>query len=250
MHGCHPRLLHGGEVHVWHVGLDRSALQLGELNAILRPDERVRASRFRHAGDRDRFIAARGLLRRILGDYLAIDPAQLAFVREASGKPALEAGPEGPALRFNVSHSHDRALFAVALHAELGIDIERVRMDIEYEALARRFFSGPEVAGLVALPVAQRLRGFYACWTRKEAYLKARGEGLLGPLDQFSVSVTPDEPVSLLHDERDPAGAARWSIHGLDVGPDYAAALAVAGGMRVREMRMEPAWPEIPLSRR
>lgn len=239
-YGHNPRSLHRGEVHVWHIDLERSASQLRELSATLCPDERARASRYRCEKNRDRFIVARGLLRRILGDYLAINPAQLSFTHEAGGKPALLAGLEVSALRFNISHSHGRALFAVTFDAEVGIDIEHIRTDIEHEALARRFFSRPEVDALSALSVAQRLHGFYACWTRKEAYLKAQGQGLLRPLDQFSVTVTPNEPACLLHDERDPNGSLRWSIHGLDVGPEYAAALAVAARMRVHEARVEP----------
>jgi 4'-phosphopantetheinyl transferase len=132
-------------------------------------------------------------------------------------------------LRFNVSHSHGLALYAVTRRRKIGIDIERVRPISGPEQLAARFFSAGENAELCALPEHVKHEAFFNCWTRKEAYVKARGEGLSLPLNQFDVSLNPGEPARLLRVERDPQEAARWSLQGLTPAPGYVAALAVEG---------------------
>lgn len=240
--GLVPRTLNDGEVHVWRAGLDCGAPVVRRLYQTLSPDERARAGRFHHERDRTRFIAARGLLRRILGHYLGVTPAQLAFTYAPHGKPALATPLAHRGLMFNVSHAHDMALYALTRGRNIGIDIEQIRTDIPYERLAARFFSAPEVSSLHALPHAQRLRGFYCCWTRKEAYLKARGDGLALPLDQFSVSLAEGEPAALLHVQWDPAEVSRWSLHDLGAGAGYVAALAVEGRpVLIREWAAEAA---------
>jgi 4'-phosphopantetheinyl transferase len=218
--------LAAGEVHVWRADLSELASRLAALGDLLSDDERARAGRFRFARDHDRFVVTRGLLRELLHRYLDVPPARLLFRYGSHGKPAL-APPLGGGLRFNVSHSHDLALFAFCREHDLGVDVEHIRADIECDQLARHFFSPLEVAALLALPAGARVEAFFRCWTLKEAYLKAHGEGLSVPLDQFDVAFAPGTPPALLATRSDPADAARWTLATLDPGACYAAALAV-----------------------
>jgi 4'-phosphopantetheinyl transferase len=201
------------------------------LERILAQDERERADRYVRAEDRSRFIVGRGVLRTILGSYTGLDPDHLRFGYNPFGKPALAAAAEGQAIHFNVSHADGLALIAVTGAREVGVDVERIRPDLGTGEIAERFFSRVEVAALRALPAARRLEAFFACWTRKEAYLKARGEGLSLPLDRFDVSLGPEQPAALLAVHDDPAEAVRWSLRELVPGPDHVAALAVEGHM-------------------
>jgi 4'-phosphopantetheinyl transferase len=138
-------------------------------------------------------------------------------------------------LRFNLSHAHERALYAFARGAEIGVDVEYVRQDFACEEIARRFFSPREVADFCSLPKSQRALAFFHCWTRKEAYVKAIGEGLSMPLNEFDVSLLPGQPAALLRNSRQPGEVRRWSMQALDVASGYAAALAVEGhGRRLR----------------
>lgn len=224
-----PLLLADDEVHVWRAALTPLDSDLRNMWHTLSADERERAERFYFSRDRKRFIAARGVLRAILSRYLAIGAEHLCFCYNARGKPALTSDSGGDTLRFNVSHSHTLALFAVTRGREVGIDLERMRSDLADEQIARRFFSPHEVAMLRALPPELRREGFFNCWTRKEAYIKARGEGLALPLDQFDVTLAPGESARLLSTAGDPQEADRWSLQALFPGQDYAAALAVEG---------------------
>ena len=202
-----------GEIHLWTWTL--SALP-GD-SALLSPDERVRAERYRLDRDRDRFVAGRAGLRRILASEIGADPAALLFAYSKGGKPSLIGGPH-----FSLSHSQDLAALAVSPDRPLGLDIERVRQ-ID-EDIAGRFFAADEAARLRAVPEHDRTAAFFACWTRKEAYLKATGDGLLAPLDGFSVSL--DLPPRLLRVEGDPAAAARWRFLHLDPAPGFVGAIA------------------------
>lgn len=219
--------LGGDDVHVWHVSLDTSPLRLSSLWAVLDEAEKARAERFHFARDRVRFVAARGTLRVILGRYLDRDPARIALVYGVQGKPVLDPSAGDARASFNVSHSADLALVAVCLGRQIGVDLERIRPDIAAEDIARRFFSPRENAALSALPPEHRVAAFFNCWTRKEAFVKALGEGLALPLDHFDVSLSPGEPAALLRTAPDPSEAQRWYLAALDAGPDYAAALAV-----------------------
>jgi 4'-phosphopantetheinyl transferase len=176
-------------------GLDLPESRLRELFAQLDPGERARAERFVFERHRRRFTAARGLLRETLGEELALDPGALRFEDAARGKPRLASGQDD-GLRFNVSHSEDRLLIAIGRGVELGVDIERVRDDIDHDAIARRFFSPPEQDALRAQPAQRRAAAFFTVWTRKEAYVKLLGGGLAIPLHSFEVNL--EEPASLL----------------------------------------------------
>ena len=217
------------EVHAWRATLDQPPSQVQSLLLNLATDEQTRAERFHFARDRARFIVARGVLRAILGRYLNREPACLPFCYGSHGKPALAGQSDRGAIRFNASHSHGVALFAVTRGREVGIDIERIRFDLAVAEIANRFFSRREIAMLRALPAASQHQAFFRCWTRKEAYIKARGEGLSMPLDQFEVSLAPGAPAAMLGTQGDPSEASRWSLQELTPAPGYAAALAVEG---------------------
>lgn len=217
------------EVHVWRASLNLDASHVQILQQTLAADERTRAERFYFQRDRAHFIVARGALRDILSRYLNRKPDQLRFCYNAYGKPALAGESDEDTLCFNVSHSHGLALYAVTRSREIGIDLERIRSDFADEQIPERFFSLREVAVLRALPPHLQTGAFFTCWTRKEAFIKAKGKGLSIPLDQFDVSLGPREPAALLRAEWNSQEASRWSLRELNPGPDYAAALAVEG---------------------
>jgi 4'-phosphopantetheinyl transferase len=217
------------EVHVWRAKLDLQSSCIQSLIQILSADERTRADRFYFQKDRERFIVARGLLRVILGRYINMEPSRLQFRYNPYGKPALANESGGNGLCFNLSHSDGLALYAITRGREIGVDIERIRPDLAEGQIAERFFSPREVKALRSLPPSLQPVGFFNCWTRKEAYIKARGKGLTLPLDQFDVSLVPGEQAVLLCVSGDPKESSRWSL--LDLLPEagYVAAIAVEG---------------------
>ncbi len=221
-------VLSGKEVHVWCAALDQPPARVLQLAQTLAADEAERAGRFVFDHDREHFIVARGLLRIILGRYLKVKPETLAFRYGPQGKPELETNPESN-LCFNLSHSGGVVLYAVTRKREIGVDIEAIRPLDDMEQIAERFFSANEYAVLRALPAKEKPPGFFNCWTRKEAYIKAMGSGLSQPLDQFDVTLAPGEPAKLLQIRNDPAALARWSLVELDPAPGYVGALVVSG---------------------
>jgi 4'-phosphopantetheinyl transferase len=188
----------GDEIHVWHAWLDREAEALKQLESTLSPDEIARADRFHFAKDKNHYVAGRGLLRALLGRYLGEAPASLELSYGEHGKPALGGPNAASGLSFNLSHSGGLAVYAFAKGRDLGIDVERIKPDFVSEDIARRYFSAREVDDLLSLPPEKRPVAFFDCWTRKEAYLKARGAGLQIPLDSFSVSLLPGRPAGFL----------------------------------------------------
>lgn len=234
-----------GEVHVVIARLDDSLVD--ELIPSLSSDEQDRASRFVFDRDRNRFIVARGLLRKLLGGYLATSPELIEFAYGDQGKPAL-ASPLSPPVKFNLAHSHELAAYAFTSGREVGIDLEFVGRDVEIEAIARRFFAPQEVRVLVELPVEARNLAFFDCWTRKEAYIKARGGGLSIPLDEFNVSLAPDQPAALLENYRDAEECSRWSMEALPLGKEYRGALVVetqSPQLKISRLRwLNPLTPE------
>jgi 4'-phosphopantetheinyl transferase len=214
------------EVHVWNAVLDQPSETVQQLLTTLNEDERARAARFHFQRDRDHFIVARGLLRRVLSWYLKTKPEQIDFSYNSYGKPALKT-KESP-LSFNLAHSYGLCLLAVASGLKLGIDVELLRNDFEHAKMAQHLFSPREVAEFRTLPRELHAKAFFSCWTRKEAYVKARGQGLLLSLDKFDVSFAPGEPARLL-DVRDTTDSVRWSLSDIAVNSSYAAAIAVEG---------------------
>jgi len=224
------------EVHVWRASLRLAPEVLQRLDATLKPDEKSRAARFVFPEGRGDFIAARGILRELLGAYLQRPPASLEFEYGLRGKPALQAGDTSVSIRFSLSHSHGLALYAFARRREVGIDLELVQPDFGGEAVAERFFSNPELTELRALPAELRAEGFFACWTRKEAYVKALGDGLQIPLDSFDVSLTPGRPAELHSSD-----CARWSLRAFQPAPRFVAAVVgEGGGWRLRHFEWAP----------
>lgn len=217
------------EVHVWRASLDLPASELQHLHQTLAPDELHRARRFRFHKDRDRFVAARSLLRAILSRYLNADPARLRFSYGPNGKPYLADTTDGDGLSFNLSRRDGLALYAITRGREVGIDLERICDDLEPEQIAEQFFSPREVAALRMVPAHKRRETFFAYWACKEAYTKARGTGLSLSLDQFDVLPATKEPEVLLSCEKDPKEALRWVLRSLSAGSGYSAALAVQG---------------------
>ncbi len=215
---------------MWQATLDSPSSQIDGYRRTLSTDEHARAKRFYFDRDRNHFIVARGLLRNILGIYLKREPASLSFEYGSHGKPGLTPGINPNQIDFNLSHSNGMALYAIARDRALGIDLEFIRGDPQAESIAERFFSSQEIATLRALPGTAQRYAFFLCWTRKEAYIKARGEGLSLPLHQFDTTLIPGEPAELLGTRPDPLEASRWSLMDLTLEPPgYAAAVAVKG---------------------
>ena len=215
------------EVHVWRASLAQTEVE--RFQELLSTDERERADRFRFSRDRDNFIVARATLRKILGQYLRVPPAQLRFSYNSFGKPELHPSTGDSALLFNLAHAGQLALYAITSGREVGIDVECVREDVDCGEIATHFFSRREVAALRALPSEAQTQAFFNCWTRKEAYIKARGAGLSLPLDKFDVSLSPHEPAALLSTQGGAQETAHWSLRELVPGSPYVAAVAVEG---------------------
>ncbi len=214
-----------GGVDVWSVRLDEPA-KAGSEAVVLSPDEIARASRFHFEKDRIHFTRCRSALRGVLAGCLAIPAAEIRFEYLASGKPQLAVEQNPSALQFNVSHSANMALIAVGSEHRLGVDIEKIRSDVDTATLAERFFSLRERAGLQALPDHLRVPGFFACWTRKEAFLKATGEGLSFPLEDFSVTTHPDLDPEIEEIKGSTAEGKQWFLSDLSVVEGFRATVA------------------------
>jgi 4'-phosphopantetheinyl transferase len=238
-----PLEARAGHVEVWATGLDRAPAVLARMRAILADDETARAARFHFERDARRFVVARAVLRELLGAYLAVTPREVSFVNGPRDKPGLAPPLDASGVQFNVSHSGEIALYAVTRHRPVGVDVEQVRALDNLAALAERNFSRAERAALFALPPAHRPAAFFACWTRKEAYVKALGEGLAHPLDAFTVSLAAGEPARVTEIGGDAAAAQRWTLAALDVAPGYEAAVAVDGPATVA---MRGFWNQPP----
>jgi 4'-phosphopantetheinyl transferase len=208
---------------------------------VLSDAERAQADRFHFDSDRQRYILAHGVLRTILGNYLQTSPEDLRFDLNDFGKPSLAGGTAARHVQFNLSHSGDLVLVAVALDRAIGVDVELIRPELTGEDVARHYFSSREVADLRAVPAELRPYAFFTCWTRKEAYIKATGMGLSLPLDEFSVSLRPGEPARLIWAAGDAGAPQRWSLTALDPGDGYVGALAVDGAVEtVEQVRWGP----------
>ncbi len=220
------------QVDIWRARLNPSDNSLRSIKQTLSTDEAERAARFHFPADRERFIAAHGCLRAILRRYLGCESDQITFSVNQYGKPALNHFR----LEFNLSHSGDFALIGVTQARKIGVDVEKIRPEIELESIAQHNFSKREVAELMSLQPDQRVAGFFLCWTRKEAYIKAHGMGLSLLLDSFDVSLRPNEPAILRATRPDAQEAAHWRLLALEVNPNYKAAAVVETypGMEVR----------------
>ncbi len=206
-----------GELHIWQVKLARTEGELSTLAELLSVDERERAARFHFDRDRQHFIAGRGILRSILARYLCQPAESLTFAYGSRGKPALAGGQ----VQFNLAHSGGVAVIAVARRSAVGIDVEQIRVVPRWEGVTNSFFSAAERKAISSLPSIDRLYGFFTCWTQKEAYLKATGDGIGVPLDRFDVSVIPGSQPRLLHVADAPEETRRWHFHTLPLTSDF-----------------------------
>jgi 4'-phosphopantetheinyl transferase len=224
--------LPSGEAHIWRTSLVRPRETVEGMRRVLARDERDRADRFRFERDRSRFIVGRALLRGLLARYLDAAPEELEFQYGEFQKPALSSGPW-----FNLSHSGPSALYAFSGTGEIGIDVELDDADFASDHIAERFFSPAEVTVLRSLPIEAQPRAFLACWTRKEAFIKARGDGLSLALDSFDVTLAPDTPAALLRTEWCSEEPGQWHLEDLsDHRAGYIAAVAQrSDGLRIVE---------------
>lgn len=212
------------ELHLWRVCLSDLEEKISGLRLLLSEEEKARGDRFIRSVDGVRFMVGRAVLRLILAQYLGLKPGEIAISTGEFGKPYVSKALNINDLAFNLSHSGDVCLMAVSYGAEIGVDVEKLRDDVAVEDLATRYFSAEEVAELQALPNGLRRLGFFLCWTRKEAYVKARALGLQIPLDRFSVSLTPDQPAEIRGTE-----AGGWTILSFEPRPGYVAAVVTKG---------------------
>jgi 4'-phosphopantetheinyl transferase len=211
------------ELHVWRASLDRAPEVAAQLEAVLAPDERERATRFYNSRLSARYVVGRGLLRILLGRYAKVPADEVELVYGEHGKPRL-AGP-GP--WFNLAHSGPQALYAFCSSAEVGVDVEIANPDRANRRVAERFFAPGEVERLLSLPEALQPRAFLSCWTRKEAFIKARGDGLSLALDSFEVTLTPSEPPAVVRTAWSAQEPEEWTVVDLsDPGGRFIAAAA------------------------
>jgi 4'-phosphopantetheinyl transferase len=230
-HGLCPELS-GDEIHVWRQRISVTAEELKTLRELLSPEERNREERYRFEASRRTFVVCRGMLRVFLCGYLGTQPERFEFAYSEYGRPELVPANEPCALDFNVSHTEDFALLAFSRNRRIGVDIEQVRNDFNTSEIAERFFSESERTRLRRLAPSERHQSFFRCWTRKESFIKALGEGLSHPLDSFDVSIEPDDPPRLLA-TRPNDETSRWQLWDINVPSGYVAALAA---------EIKPSW--------
>jgi 4'-phosphopantetheinyl transferase len=222
-----PDGLGDAEAHLWVVALDHVPETLPGFRSVLSPDEQQRASRFLRAVDAQRYMAARASLRSLLGAYVGMEPGQIQFAYDRFGKPCLAPEANAALVHFSISHSAELALFGFVRGHRIGIDVERVRGNVDIANLAKRFFSPNESEKIRSLSSGQQLEAFFCCWTRKEAYLKGRGEGISFGLDRVEVSLSPGEPATILSVLDDPDVSRHWTLEHLVPAPGYLGAAAV-----------------------
>jgi 4'-phosphopantetheinyl transferase len=215
------------EMHLWRADAMSFAANECMLTDMLSEAELKKANSFRKRVDRNRSILARAVLRDILGRYMDIEPRHVQFLDTGSGKPLLNPDAHANAPHFSVSHSGSIILLVFAREHHVGVDVEEIRQDLDVIDIAQRFFAPSEVDDLLELPVISRVRAFFAAWTRKEAYLKARAEGIGSGMNQFAVTLAPGEPARLINDDRHPEEVTLWRLHDIPLGSVYAAATAV-----------------------
>ena len=212
--------LRPGELQLWRSNLTDFRTRVSEFQHLLSENEQSRAARFVRVTDQENYIVGRAILRQLLSKYLRTSLATLEIECNDFGKPSVPKVLNQKDIRFNLSHSGDLCVLGFRQSGEIGVDIEKIRDDLAMDDLARRYFSPREVTEFESLPEAQRKLGFFLCWTRKEAYVKALGDGLQRPLDEFSMTLTPGEPPKL-----NSADSQRWMVLSVDPGTGYVGAV-------------------------
>ena len=220
---------HSSDVHLWSAPLNVTDQAYEVLSQSLTSDEWERADKFVFDRDRRNFIVARGILRDVLAGYLDCQPADIRFQYEQYGKPGRRSRGTPLGLEFNLSHSSGYFALAVSFGRQVGVDIERVGPLPDLDQIASSSFSDYERNALSALTPEDKLPGFFRCWTRKEAYLKARGDGLSIPLEAFDMSLATDNPIGMLSNRLDPNEVSRWSFYTFTPEQGFIAALAIEG---------------------
>jgi 4'-phosphopantetheinyl transferase len=217
-------------VDVWTVWLDVSASESHAFRELISADEILRADRFAFERLRISFEVSHGILRILLAQHMRCNPRELAFTFGPKGKPSLCGNSQ---LRFNMAHSGGLAVYAFSLDCEVGVDIEEVRNLRDFKQIADRYFCREEASQLLSVAgEKQRAEAFFRCWTRKESYIKAIGDGLSVPLDQFQVTLLPDSPARFIHIGHDTNAASMWTLRHLSPAPGYIGALAYPGAAR------------------
>ncbi len=224
-----PRNLSCGanEAHIWLARVDVHKNNISLYKSLLPSEELVRAGKFVRRDDRDSYLLSRVALRDIVSRYLNVGFNDVSFFRNEYGKPFIAKEINRENMECNLSHSGDIVLIGMSKGGKIGIDIERIREMDEMDALVRDYFSTIEQEYFKSLSPGEKIGAFFACWSRKEAYIKARGKGLSYPLDSFSVSVGPGDDAALLHDDHE--NISEWSLKDIAYSPDYAGAVAVKG---------------------
>ncbi len=221
----HPSALQKDQIHLWRVDLDGLSVPPQQCLGVLSVDERERAERFRFELHRQRFVRCRYLLRTLLAGYIGTQAQCVTFVYSSYGKPNLGGEHQSSSIRFNVSHSDRMGLLGFTLGRQIGVDIEAIRQDIDVEQISARFFSEVERRALARLSQELKVPAFFRCWTRKEAFIKAKGEGLSLPLADFDVSIE-STGARITGTRPDPEEARRWQLISPVENHDYAVALA------------------------
>lgn len=215
-----------GEVQVLLLSFCDALQDLDRLRSFLSGEEVRRGGRLLDKRRRDLFFAGRGILRELLAERIGAEPGAVALCEGEYGKPGLVGRAGCNRIGFNLSHAGDHLLFAFAEGREIGVDLEQVRQDLPYPAMAKRYFSEREREELFSLPPEEQIAAFYRCWTRKEAYLKGTGTGFSQPSTAFDVSLLPDQPALLLAHRTLPSEPQNWTLQDLSVPAGYCAALA------------------------
>lgn len=218
------------EVHVWAIWLRAPDEVSRAYRAFLLPEETARADKFAFEHLKRSYEVSQGALRLLLARYLGCHPRDLAFTFGSKGKPALRGDSH---LRFNLSNAVDLALYAFAVDCELGVDVEQVRGMMDLEQVASRYFCEAEASELLSIEGERAKReAFFRCWTRKEAYIKAIGTGLYLPLDQFQVTLLPEDPPRFVQIGKSSKAAGEWTLQHLDPSPNYVGAIAYRAAAR------------------
>ena len=231
-----------GQIHIWSFPTKVSPHVVAAFERAIVPEERHRARRFRFDHLYASFVVAHGALRHLLGHYIKCNPTEVSFVYGMKGKPAL-AFPSS--IQFNMTHSGDLAVIALTLRREIGVDLEQIRPMSDMQQIADRFFCPEEASEVMSAPETERERAFFRCWTRKEAYIKATGDGLSAPLNSFRVTVHPDVPARFVHVQQSVTEAETWTLHDLQVAAGYAAALAYRDQRRSLQLSFVVAPEEL-----
>jgi len=211
------------QIHIWKLDLNVDKVNLNYLyDNVLSSDERKRADKLKSKDDQKRAIYSRGLLRKKLGTYLEVDPADISFSYNEYGKPSLNPKFHFEDLRFNVSHSKDIVVYAITRNRDIGIDVEYLKNVNRAGKIVERFFSKEEIDFYISQPEHKRKWAFFALWTRKEAYSKAMGRGIGLPSKDFELNLIPDNDQNL----SDSSKKSKWMLYNVEIESEYLAALA------------------------